>query len=782
MKSDHISFVTVLAAAAVMTAQPAYAQTSTPGYSPDGVELFKNVVEGSEPNTYTINLEAFVTGESVKEEGILGPIDYSLILDTSGSMMEFVGYGYTALESRQYTYPELADGYTSLTDWKNATGPASYNISYNGGSWTGYATKYAIKVGTKYKHVLLCQGSGDYIAVAGYIGENNVSDIQSLSATGNKYSSFKSGKTPNIQLYQAAQSGSKLQLLKDAVSSFIDIVSAHAKENDLDHMVSIVRYNEDKKTNGTAITDYTGKDNAGAAVIRNFRLLNETGTTNADALKTGVNNLKATSQTFPYHGVDLVKAMYDGQSVGGTLVKDNDHQKIIILFSDGEPGSSGFNKSNANKTIDGLHTLKASYGATVFTIGVFDNVDDKCHQYMNAASQNYPDATTYEHAEKNGSADVSAHDYYKLVGTDSLSDIFEQIATETTSGGAGYKLEKTTTTVIDVVSPAFKLPDGADGSKITLQVAKCKGVQSTETDGSYVFTFYEPLTKEATKTLFPEIKAAVGVLEKTKVGDKTVVKFVEKEGGKAVSITGFGFSDNWVGPRTEGGVTSYAGYKLIISFPIEIDPSNPGGATESTNTEDSGIYTKENPDAPWEQIGGFEIPKVKIPNIIVIKNGLKKGDSAIFNVYKVEKDGTKSQFPIQLVATCKEDGKPAIAKTKIQKTGRYMVEETTWSWAYGISECQKDYPGYEDSSSITDKQWHEKGFGKEDETGYPATIPFKFGTDVTANSITRNVNDFTEQEEKGAYKGTLFIFSNESKTGTPAHAEANVNNVFYECN
>lgn len=211
-------------------------------------------MEGSKPNTYTINLEAFVTGESITEEGILGPIDYSLILDTSGSMMEFVGYGYSALENRQYTYPELADGYTSFSKWREDTNPDRYSVYFNNTGWNGYATKYAIKLGDSYYHILLCDQGGNYIAVYGKIGENSVSDVHSLSSTGSQFGSFSSGKTPNnTQLYVAAQSGSKLKLLKVAVSSFIDIVSNHAKENDLDHMISIVRYNADEKTNGIAI-------------------------------------------------------------------------------------------------------------------------------------------------------------------------------------------------------------------------------------------------------------------------------------------------------------------------------------------------------------------------------------------------------------------------------------------------------------------------------------------------------------------------------------------------
>lgn len=818
MKSKYISFVTLLAAVAVMAAQPADAQTSTPGYSPDGVELFKNVVEGSAPNTYTINLEAFVTGESITQEVVTSaPCDFLLILDYSSSMTNsYEGSGpFTYPFRTVYTYNDV----TSNT--KYTFNGAQYQVKTQRSNDGKYLNQNRcnwayIEVGSKRYYLTL---DGSVIEAASNGNMDGAMDnpvnwpkgvngeiIYPASGTGRPLYAEITMKTTTQKTRQFA--------LLDAVSNFIDIVNADAKENNVDHRIGIVDFQNDSyprfeapnssdalkyttsswynylrpveginsnyttlsvAKNSSNLTSPYGSDYNTTAVLKHFTSVNDQ---TATGIKGCLAQMNVAGSTATDRGISLGKILFDAEKRS-----DENVGKVVIVFSDGNPENQGgqnenYKKQCSNNAIVAAKTLKDA-GYKVYSIGVLgNNPQDYNLQTLNAISSNYPNATQYSHASTTDTGDG----YFKNVTGGDLSDVFASIASSEMTGGAGYKLEKTTTTVIDVVSPAFKLPDGADGSKITLQVAKCKGVQSTETDGSYVFTFYDPLTKEATKALFPEIDAKVGVLEKTKVGDKTVVNFVEKEGGKAVSITGFGFSDNWVGPRTEGGVTSYDGYKLIISFPIEIDPSNPGGATESTNTEDSGIYTRENPDAPWEQIGGFEIPKVKIPNIIVIKNGLKKGDSAIFNVYKVEKDGTKSQFPIQLVATCKEDGKPAIAKTKIQKTGRYMVEETTWSWAYGISECQKDYPGYEDSSSITDKQWHEKGFGKEDETGYPATIPFKFGTEVTANSITRNVNDFTEQEEKGVYKGTLFIFSNEAKTGTPAHAEANVNNVFYECN
>ena len=712
MKSIYCLAAALSFAAAALISLPAAAQSSTPGFAPDGVVLNKNVVEGTVPNTYTINLEAFVTGQSITTtEMVSSPCDYVLVLDNSSSM-----------------------------------------------TWN----------------------------LAGSIG-----------------------------------SPQRIDLLKEAASNFIDLVKADAEKSNTEHRISIVSFGAPKflsdksadqkyndPSNSNFLKEYTPASDEKLKYTYVLKSFTDVNATNYASLKSVINRLDAEGQnTASHYGMQLAYLLIHHQS-RTTDSKGKPVQKIIIFLTDGEPTING-NASWADRTEGMGNLIEGNYkiadmtidyaldakkdGASIWGLSIIKDINTNNQIYMECVSSNYPNATKFGSASYSSNTKWKNHTapydrgegnffYDVSKNKDALKNAFAQIAEETVSGGAEYKLEKTTTTVIDVVSPAFKLPDGADGSKITLQVAKCKGVQSTETDGSYVFTFEETLTKEATKSLFPDIDAKVGVLEKTTVDEKTVVNFKEQEGGKAVSITGFGFSDNWVGSRTEGGKTEYGGYKLIISFPIEIDPSNPGGATQNTNTEDSGIYTRENPDAPWEQIGGFEIPNVKIPNIVVIKNGLRKGDSAIFNVYKVEKDGTKSQFPITLVATCKEDGKPAIAKTKIQKTGRYMIEETSWSWAYDISSCQSSYPGHEDSSSITTEQWHEKGFGAEGETGYVAQIPFKFGTEATANAITRNVNDFTEEENTElGYKGTLFIFNNKAKTSTPAHDEAFKNNVFYKC-
>ena len=679
MKTINIKTATLVVAllgiSLSVNAQP-YANV---GYAPDGVVMTKNVIEGDKPNTYTINLETFVTGETIVTEAG-GPLDVVLVLDFSGSL---VGEKWANLESA------VSNFLKSLRD---------YQTEFSAG----------VKVGVV---------------------------------------SFNSN--------YATHTVGLVDPTSESITTFISRLDNHEFE-----------------PQGSTRIDY------------------------------GMRQAKEWLQG--YGRIDVMKS--------------------VVVFTDGQPESASMgdfeNLNVAMKAINYAYDIKKDYGATIYSIGLISEDDEErliasasdvfagwqgqttnisgeyltTKSFLERLSSLYPEASitsVFAGAmlyEKDyvvfGSGWLSPKNeedtYYQRAETNTLSDIFSEIS-EKIIGGASYELKGSSSTVIDVVSPAFKLPDGADGSKISLSVARCYGVQSTGIgSGDVKYLFETPI--ELPNTLFPDVTAEVGVLTKTKVGEDVIVTFTPQVDGKAVSVTGFDFSDNFVGLRTpSSGSPYYDGYKLIISFPIEIDPSNPGGATENTNTSDSGIYTDNGDGKGYQQIGGFEIPTVKIPNIVVIKNGLKKGDSAIFNVYKIENDGAPSRIPIVLVATCKEDGQPAIAKTKIQKTGRYMIEETSWSWAYGISRCQSSYPGYEDSSSITLEQWHDKGFGAPGESGYAVQIPDVFGTETTANSITRNVNDFTEEENTTlGYKGTVFIFTNEAKTGTPAHAETYNNNEFFK--
>lgn len=692
MKSVKIIIASTLAIIAALASQPVKAQSSTSGYSPEGVVLSKNVVAGSEPNSYTINLETYVTGSSITTTGS-SPLDVILVLDFSGSILSTKGR-FDALQAASISFIEEIQKYQAT----NNNGTRLGVVSFNGSATQG--PPYAW----------------------------------------------------------------------DLTGGFVDPTGDKVNE-----------------------------------LLNHFRDTEE-------FKKDFINN------TYINEGMRLAKEMLDKQP-------STQSKKCVVVFSDGAPTSSGSPRKTAQEALDYAYIMKNTYKAEVFSVLLGDDEKYKIFyrayeneptyyigeevvtdsplttkSFMERMSSHYPEAkiiNLYEQDRPFGASyktDVNVYynsgwkvpfndefDYYQYADNSNLKSIFLSIS-DRVIGGASYELKETTTAVIDVVSPAFMLPEGVDENAISLRVAKYGQVIASGTDGSSEYGFFEPYDPKNAptgETGFPNIVAKIGKLQKIDGG----TQFSEAPDGKAssefkaVSITGFDFSDNWVGVDVHDDQETPRGYKLIISFPIVIDPNNPGGASSQTNTEDSGIYIDKDGDGKYDQIGSFEIPSVKIPNIVILKYGLKKGDSAIFKVFKVEEEGTESQFPIMLVAT-QGDGEYAIAKTKIQQPGRYKVVETAWSWAY-TSTCESSYVN--DDAGITDNDvWHSKGYGIGDETGYQAMKPYKLGTETTDNSITRNVNDFTEAEKEGEYKGTLFIFRNEAKNNIPAHGESFKNNVFFQ--
>ena len=651
----RIELLAALAFVAATTAIPAVAQ----GSAPEGVVMKKYVEEGSTPGRYTLNLETYVTGESVTTEAG-APVDVILVLDFSSSL---------------------------------------YSAS-------------------------------------------------------NKY-----------------KTTSKFHKLRMAAVDFIRNMQQYKTEYDADARIGVVCF-----------SDW----NSNPSKNRTIGLTDGFVDPLSDEVSTLISHLSddrysadtwSGNSTRIDKGLEIAGQWLDAEPAGAAA-------RYVIVFTDGEPTGGSNPLSDARNALAEAYDIK-QMGVSVYTIGLLTESQEKkrmsyqgtevtswsttnpsgspltMKSFLQRLSSHYPGATitscsynqytyTANYSNWNSPSDFS-QDYYQRADESTLESIFSSIS-EKVTGGASYKLDATATTVIDVVGDSFRLPEGADGSSIHLQVAPCTGMQP---DGTFLFG-----TPEDAGIRFPGITAKVGTMRNH--------VFTEEAGGKAVQVSNYDFSANWVGENSTGATVVYHGYKLIISFDIEIDPANPGGATENTNTADSGIYYDADGDGSGEQVGAYEIPEVKIPNLVIIKRGLKKGDSAVFRVYQVGAPGTP---PMELVVT-QGDGEYAVVCVKLQRPGRYTVEECEWSWAYGAGGCRSVY--VRDDSSVTEAQWNAAGFG----SGYGYQIPEVTGTVVSQRSITRNLNDFTEEQLQGGYKGTLFEFTNEPLTGIPPHAESFKNNIF----
>lgn len=353
----------------------------------------------------------------------------------------------------------------------------------------------------------------------------------------------------------------KIGVLKSAVNGFIDKVA----EKSPNSSIAVVKFAGDEKTE-------TGNDKYTWGYTYNYSQtvigLTAAGT-GAAALKDAVNALDPDGSTAADYGMNRAKSIIDS-------VKNNDHQKVVIMFTDGEPNhSNGFSTTVANNAIKASKSIKNA-GATVYTIGCFSKTyedTENVPKYMNRVSSNYLDATTMRDGTKTSS------DYYKTVSSaEDLNNIFKTISE--TIGSTPVEL--TSTSVLrDVISDSFTLPEGYTDGDIKAYSVSCES-STKNADGTYTYTW--KTTPDADKY------------------DVTVA-----DDNKTINVTDFDYAANWVDQYDVGGSKSH-GKKLVVEIPIVLDPDATGSV--DTNGPASGIYASADAETAF---ANFKTPTVYVP-------------------------------------------------------------------------------------------------------------------------------------------------------------------------
>lgn len=354
----------------------------------------------------------------------------------------------------------------------------------------------------------------------------------------------------------------KIDVLKSAVNGFIDKVA----EKSPNSSIAVVKFAGDEKTEtgNDKYTDYRYTYNYSQTVIG----LTAAGT-GAAALKDAVNALDPDGSTAADYGMNRAKSIIDS-------VKNNDHQKVVIMFTDGKPNhSNGFSTTVANDAIKASKSIKGA-GATVYTIGCFSKTykdTENVPKYMNRVSSNYLDATTMRDGTKTSS------DYYKTVSSaEDLNNIFKTISE--TVGTTTVKLDGTSV-LRDVISDSFTLSEGYTDGDIKAYSVSCES-STKNADGTYTYTW---------KTTPDADKYAVTVADDN----------------KTINVTGFDYAANWVDQYDVGGSKSH-GKKLVVEIPIVLDPDATGSV--DTNCPASGIYASADAETAF---ANFKTPTVYVP-------------------------------------------------------------------------------------------------------------------------------------------------------------------------
>lgn len=316
----------------------------------------------------------------------------------------------------------------------------------------------------------------------------------------------------------AIWSESRIHALKTAVKSFIDKVAANAVKTEANHQIGIVTFASGASTVRSLTSASSGKED----------------------LKSAVESLQANGATRADYG--MVEAKNVLQRAQPTS------EKVVIMFTDGEPTSGrSYEEEVAHGAINTAKALKADE-VTVYTIGIFSgadpsNISGKTNKYMNAVSSNYPEAVSVENGDRY-SIDLKdraqGQYYFASSSASGLEDVFDTIANTVTS--STLKVNPDEDAVLsDTLSDYFNFPEGlAEGSYDDVTVQKV------------------PVVGKSDKTYTWGSAETVPGAQVTVTGDK-------------IEVTGFNYKENAVTEETKNGETTYSGYKLVVTFPIEID-------------------------------------------------------------------------------------------------------------------------------------------------------------------------------------------------------------------
>lgn len=388
--------------------------------------------------------------------------------------------------------------------------------------------------------------------------------------------------------------------LKNAVKNFISSVADKYDPETSDHRMAVVTFDSSAST----LVNWTQVDGTGK-----------------DTLTTAIDGLPKS----PEGGTQVGKGMQRAQTLldNSTYKGSNPAQRtqVVIMFTDGEPGDYDFDISVANDAIKAAKTMKDN-GVVVYTIGIFTGADPSqlygtrrnanndgsvgdywnsetasANRYMNYVSSNFKTAAdlgledyyvVYHRITKNYTRDSSNY-YLAASDADGLNNVFSTISS--TIGGSDSTLTATAT-MVDVISKYFQLP------KNYLDSLKAYTVPFTGTDASGNRQWGANQTSYT-----PSVE-----------GDK-------------VSVTGFNYSDNWVGFHTDkDGKQTARGSKMVLEIPIQVKDDTVG-EVPTNDLNNSGIL-----DGNGDMFAKFVSPVVKYAYFTVVpvtssvnENGMNYG-------------------------------------------------------------------------------------------------------------------------------------------------------------
>lgn len=688
-------------------------------------KLYRDKYVTSNPDgTYTLDLETYATGYTKQTESFVAT-DFVLVLDHSGSMTSNKLRGERVPAGTELKY----DRDYQLVD----TDGRCYNLHWN----------------TDKRRWDKC-----------YNGNTNIEKSEGRNFTENdEYSAtslYEVKATDEIYYLLDGKDGraekTRLTALREAAVAFVNEVNKNnvtmkAEGATLLNRVAVVWYAQDGDVAG-----YNGETSGSPDPFA----LNVIGTGSGELSYSNFCTLFATepsigSSTYCNKGLDKAYSILQG-------AKDDHRNKVVVFFTDGEPGSNAgqFKSETALaacaaayniKTdtdlfneVEGASGNKKNFAPIIYSVGLMDSktaykhdgtstigtttYDGDKYRFMHYVSSNYTVSLASDYTFTSnvaGGGNEAPHDYFiRSYGPD-LTAAFEKIASRELKD-RNEDLTDTKTVVKDVMSDNFRLPAGTDASKIKLYTCDADKNNKTILTATPVYKADKVVWRTTGDAGDPSgcLTVYKDADNKTiwKTGDagSAPVSYDHKEywkpltlpsgsvtvdvSTKTVSVTNYDYVKNFVGPIHDftgatNDIAGWTGQKLIMEFVIEKEPSCPGGGTLDTNAPGSGVYVTP----ATLPLSSYPVPDVGIPNIEVVVKGLTSSDgSAVFEIVKVT-DATGETI------TTMNPYKATVVLSSANNTaelvsvgyGYYKVTQKTWDWKHIVK-----YDGNSDGTPETE--------------------------------------------------------------------------------
>ncbi|MDO4171007.1 MAG: VWA domain-containing protein, partial [Lachnospiraceae bacterium] len=401
-------------------------------------------------------------------------------------------------------------------------------------------------------------------------------------ATGTTTTVTEKSGTPLDIVLVLDQSGSMqnnnyVEPLKGAVTNFVNTISANAKEYNVEHRIAMVGYasrydssskwantglflngslyNYQKAGSSTKTTRLTAQNYKDALVPVN------TNGNVTSSITTAISKINGNGATYTNYGMEMANGVFNNNPIE----QGSNRKRIVVVFTDGEPGKTGYDSAIANLALAEGYKTKQTYGASVYTIGLYSNASNNVTNFMNYLSSNYPSAQSISnHGGK--VADADAKYYATTANSSELNNIFNNISQDIQNPSTNVTLDDNSV-MRDVIGDGFKLPEGYDASK-NVEIKTVAGSQASK----------DTAISWSTETTKPEgITASVD--------------------GQNVNITGFNYSEKYIAP-------SHGGEKLVVTIKgVEATDAAVKDAEVDTNAETSGIYATSDAESciPFQQ-------------------------------------------------------------------------------------------------------------------------------------------------------------------------------------